>query len=191
MPYFSVDPECVLGTTMDCIRFPEINPKVFGAVELTDEEVQQLVELIRENDGETDIEELELADKYPEIYEKLDDAYLELAYQAAYRTRLVQRYRDGDFEVPYNLMEWLDAEQLFRFEIDPKEGPVTAEALQDLKRKAFDKWLNEYTAGLDVDQLFDFLNHYYDTDLIDMDNFEPEDYLIEIPEEIVEMAGEK
>ncbi len=204
MPYFSVDPECVLGTTLDCIRFPEINPNVFGAVELTDEEVQQLVDLIRENDGETDVEELELEEEYPEIYRKLDDAYRAVACEAAYRAELVESCRNGDLYIPDNLIESLEAEQLFKFEVDPEDysdkdgnldpdyfdadGNMIEEAFKDLKREAFQEWLSDYTAELDDDELYDFIEHYYDLDLIDLGPIHPDYYIIEIPEKIVEMA---
>lgn len=52
-----------------------------GTVELSDEEVDTLVRLMQEM-GTADVEELELEDRCPEIFEKLDDAYRGMAWRA-------------------------------------------------------------------------------------------------------------
>ncbi|MBR5678884.1 MAG: hypothetical protein IKX20_12275 [Paludibacteraceae bacterium] len=57
---------------------------VEGAVMLEDEQVEQLVALIKEKDGETDVEKLQLEERYPDIYEALEDACREAAEQACY-----------------------------------------------------------------------------------------------------------
>ncbi len=44
-----------------------------GYVELTSEEVKTLVDLIRDN-GTSNVEEIELEENYPDIFEKLDNA---------------------------------------------------------------------------------------------------------------------
>ena len=48
MPYFTIDFETVLGIS----HSGEVTAEGEGTVELTDEEVQQLIDLIRENGGE-------------------------------------------------------------------------------------------------------------------------------------------
>ena len=50
----------------------DVDDYMDGVVELSNKEVKQLVNLIIENDGETDVEEIELEEELPEIYEKLD-----------------------------------------------------------------------------------------------------------------------
>ena len=58
-----------------------VNVESEGYVELSDEEVAKIVDLIRQK-GTTDIDELELEEKYPDIYEKLREAYHDMAYNA-------------------------------------------------------------------------------------------------------------
>lgn len=50
-----------------------------STVELTDEDVEILVNLIREKHS-TNVRKLGIEAMYPELYEKLDDAYRQLAY---------------------------------------------------------------------------------------------------------------
>ena len=50
-----------------------VNVESEGYVELSDEEVAKIVDLIRQK-GTTDIDELELEEKYPDIYEKRREA---------------------------------------------------------------------------------------------------------------------
>ena len=52
-----------------------------SAVELSDEEVDILVKLIKEK-GTTDVEDLDLENLYPDIYEKLADSYRDMVYIA-------------------------------------------------------------------------------------------------------------
>lgn len=49
--------------------------EAIGQVTLEDNEVQQLIELIRAHQGDTDVEALGLKELYPTIYQKLEAAY--------------------------------------------------------------------------------------------------------------------
>lgn len=77
MALYSIESEQFLG--MSHSGAVTVNGE--SAVELSDEEVDILVKLIKEN-GTTDVEELDLENLYPDIYEKLDDAYRDMAYDA-------------------------------------------------------------------------------------------------------------
>ena len=70
MMEFKIYKDACLGYT--CWGAP-VNSCGEAILELTDEEVDALVELI-ERKGTADIEELNLADALPEVYEKLDAA---------------------------------------------------------------------------------------------------------------------
>ena len=61
-----------------------------SAVELSDEEVDILVRLIRENKT-TDVEELDLENLYPVIYDKLDTACYDMEYNAEEMHWLMER----------------------------------------------------------------------------------------------------
>ena len=55
-----------------------------GIVSLEDNQVEQLVSLIKENGGETDVEKLGLKENFPEIYQALDYASYDAASYANY-----------------------------------------------------------------------------------------------------------
>ena len=65
-----------------------------SAVELSDEEVDILVQLIKEKDT-TDVDELDIATSHPSLYEKLDNAYREMAYDAEELHWLWEGYNNG------------------------------------------------------------------------------------------------
>ena len=102
MPIFSIECEQSLGMT----HFGgEVTAEGESTVDLTDEEVKLLVDLIREKDS-TDVEELELEEKYPKLYGKLDDAYRDMAYRAEEMHWLWEGYNNGYFE--YDTEELMD-----------------------------------------------------------------------------------
>lgn len=71
-----------------------------GCVKLEDAQVEQLVALIKENGGETDVEKLGLKEKFPEIHEALDYASLEAARRANYKHWLIEGHLCGYFDIP-------------------------------------------------------------------------------------------
>lgn len=170
-----------------------------GYIELTDEQVNNLVKLIRDNDGETDIEELELEDKYPDIYEILDDAYRDIAREAEYTHWLIEGYQNGYFDRPEDMMQKCEKEGLFKFEPDlavirEEEGLEEDEEVderywQDEKEEAFNEWLRGYVNSLSEKELVSFIEDHYGDDLIDMECSDTE-YQVLIPQEIVDMANE-
>ena len=74
---YSIETDVCLGMS----HCGSVNAEGSGYVDLSDEEVKILVDLIREK-GTTDVEEMELEELHPEIFEKLDDAYREVASDA-------------------------------------------------------------------------------------------------------------
>ena len=81
MPIFNILTNSPLGVS----HSGEVTVSGEDSVHLTDEEVQQLIDLIRENGGETNVEKLNLEERYPEIYERLDEVYHDAASSAAFR----------------------------------------------------------------------------------------------------------
>lgn len=55
-------------------HYGPVSAEGVGTVELADEEVQTLIQLIREK-GTTDVEQLGIKEIHPEIYEKLRKAF--------------------------------------------------------------------------------------------------------------------
>ena len=133
-----------------------------SAVELTDEEVDILVKLIKENDT-TDVEDLDLENLYPAIYEKLRDAYYKMAYDAEEMHWLREGYDNGYFEYDEEkLMNYCERELDFKFEYDIKkyylddpedleegeEPDIDEDRIEEDKYEAFSEWLNDYVNEL-------------------------------------------
>lgn len=169
-----------------------------GSVDLTDDEVQRLVNLIRENGGETDVETLGLEEKYPDIYEKLYDAHREAAREANYRHWLMEGYENGYFEEPDDFRESIEEAGLFKVEVDlqalredlglEEDEEIDEYSLEDAQDEAFNDALSEYYDSLDEDGKVDFIETYYG-DV--MESGEPGDFDMDIviPSEIIEMAN--
>ncbi len=158
-----------------------------GSLTLDDDQVDQLVALIKENNGETDIEALDLETKYPEIYEALEDAYIDEASEACYRHWVIEGYENGYLDEPDNLMETLEQAGLFKYEIDPDDFDMDEDELEEEKEEAFNEWLNDYLNALDEDELISFLETYYD---LEFDGTAGDyDYTVEIPQEIADLAN--
>lgn len=195
MALYSIESEQCLGIS----HSGAVTVNGESAVELSDEEVAILVNLIKENDT-TDVEELKLKEKYPDIYEKLDDAYLDMAYRAEETHWLWEGYNNGYFEYDTDeLMEYCEQECGFTFEFKPeeyfdeddleyyKEDPESYEdEIYDVKCEAFNEWLDDYVSGLSDDEARDFFYNHMDANL-DLDNVE---YEVEIPQAIIKMAEE-
>jgi len=169
-----------------------------SAVELTDEEVDILVKLIKENDT-TDVEELDLEKLYPAIYEKLRDAYYKMAYDAEEMHWLREGYDNGYFEYDEEkLMNYCERELDFKFEYDIKkyylddpedleegeEPDIDEDQIEEDKYEAFSEWLDDYVNGLPDKEAKSFFYNHMNADL-DMDNVE---YSVEIPAAIIKKA---
>ena len=169
-----------------------------SAVELTDEEVDILVKLIKENDT-TDVEELDLEKLYPAIYEKLRDAYYKMAYDAEEMHWLREGYDNGYFEYDEEkLMNYCERELDFKFEYDIKkyylddpedleegeEPDIDEDQIEEDKYEAFSEWLDDYVNGLPDKEAKSFFYNHMNADL-DMDNVE---YSVEIPAGIIKKA---
>lgn len=176
-------------------------------VEFSEEDVRSLVELIRANSGETDVDELDLKSALPDIYEKLDDACQEVAFRTAFHAAILDSYDEGylDEEVDSDeLIAALKEDGLFdcKYDLDEicrdldnegrAEHTITLKELDEYTDSAFRAWLDDYFNSLDTEGKIDFIMTYYGEDAID--NCIARDmieygYDIVIPEKIVEMAN--
>lgn len=169
-----------------------------SAVELSDEEVDILVKLIQENES-TDVEDLDLKNLYPAIYEKLREAYYNMAYDAEEMHWLWEGYDNGYYEYDIDkLMAYCEKNLDYSFEFNPeeyfefedeiedyKEDPESFEdEIYDVKCQNFQEWLDGYVNGLSDDEARDFFYNHMNAGL-DMDNIE---YTVEIPQAIINKA---
>ena len=193
MALYSIESEQCLG--MSHSGAVTVNGE--SAVELSDEEVDILVKLIKEKDS-TDVKDLDLEHLHPDIYEKLDDAYYQMAYDAEEIHWLWEGYYNGYYEYDDDeLMAYCEKELGFSFEFNPeeyfdeddleyyKEDPESYEdEIYDVKSEAFQEWLSDYVSGLSDDEARDFFYNHMDADL----NLDDIDYTVEIPQAIIAKA---
>ena len=161
-----------------------------GTVELSDEEVDTLVRLMQEM-GTADVEELELEDRCPEIFEKLDDAYRGMAWRAEELHWLWYGYYEDCYEYDKKeLKEYCRQNCGIVFEYDEKDfmddddGMIDEESLEEEEDDAFRDWLIAYIEGLEHDQAVDFFYDHLNAEL----EGEVGDYTVEIPSAIVDLA---
>lgn len=189
MPTFKIKTEQSLGFS----HYGEVTTGGSGEVDLTDEEVRQLIDLIRKNDGEKDVEKLGLKEKYPDLYEKLDDAYSDVAINALWRFHVIDGYENGDYETPDDAIEIAEREYGFKFEYDENDFIPEGETEMDeddfieAKSEAFYDWVDEYRKNLNENDEAMFLQTIFQMELY-LDNY---DYDLVIPEEIVKIAKEE
>ena len=189
MPKFSIECEQSLGMA----HFGgEVIANGEGTVELSDEEVKCLVELIREKNA-TDVDELELDQRYPELYQKLDKAYHDMARRAEEMHWLWEGFYDGVYE--YDLDDVMTyCEDECGYEYEPSDGVITDEededydedALFEDKAEVFNEWLDGYLSGLSDEDACAFFYDQLNAG-VDLDDVE---YEVRIPAAIIEMARE-
>ena len=164
-----------------------------GTVEFTDEEVAKLVEMIRQYDSD-DLEVLNLKEACPEIYEKLEQAHRDAAYQAEYMHWLKEGYDEGYYGYDLEeLMSYCEEECGYCFEEEPEDfmdedGDFDEEAYEESRYDAFVEWLDDYIYSLDDEKFVDFLVNHMNAE-VDMSSWS-EDYTVSLPPAIIEMAVE-
>lgn len=167
-----------------------------GSFSLEEEDVNALVQLIRDHGGEADIEKLGLESALPNVYETIREAYSDAAAEATRKNWLLEGYRNNYFEEDCNVMDVLEEEGLFKFEPDldalredlglDEEDEITDEDIEEAKQEAFDEWKEEYLGSLSEEERFSFIEKYYAADAdYSSDYYE---VTLELPQEIVDLA---
>ena len=162
-----------------------------GYVDLTDEETNTLVALVKEKQTR-DVEELNIEDTHPDLYEKLEKAYYNMKFMA-----WVEEGINNGGIVPSedeDLMEWCKQNAGFAYDPNKKteaEDDYDEDELEETDKECFqfDEWFSEWLSGyiktLDNDQAFDFfcdhLSSHVDLSLSEVK--------VKIPRKILEMAG--
>ena len=167
-----------------------VNIKSEGFVELSDEEVEKIVNLIRK-ERTSDIAKLMLEDVYPDIYDKLCAAYYEMAYNAEELYWLRTGWNNGYFD--YDIRELIIyCMENCGYDYEFDEG----ESIDDLIDEDgincnilidFTHWLDYYIESLDDEEFKDFLYNHINVEL-DLDDIEYEVY---IPKAIIKLAEKK
>ena len=162
-----------------------------GTVELTDKEVAALVALMKEKDS-SDVEAIGLKDALPEIYEKLDAAFHEAAFNAEKDHWLWEGFNSGYYEYDIEeLIEYCEENCGYEFSFDEmdylnEDGGLDVETAMEGKIETFPEWLEDYLFSLDIEERHKFFEEKLNAQL-DCDDMGCE-YEIEIPQAIIEMA---
>lgn len=193
MALYSIESEQCLGMS----HHGAVTVNGESAVELSDEEVDILVKLIKEKNS-TDVGDLDLETLHPDIYKKLDEAYSDMAYRAEEIHWLWEGYNNGYYEYDTDeLMAYCEKELDFSFEFKPeeyfdeddleyyKEDPESYEdEINELKGEAFSEWLDDYVSGLSDDEAASFFYEHMGADL----NLDDVEYTVGIPQAIIAKA---
>ena len=194
MALYSIESEQCLGMS----HHGAVTVNGESAVELSDEEVDILVKLIKEKHS-TDVGDLDLKTLHPDIYKKLDEAYSDMAYRAEEIHWLWEGYNNGYFEYDSEkLMDYCEKELGFEFEYDVKdyylddpedleegeEPEIDEDMLEEDKSDAFSEWLDDYLSDLSDDEARDFFYNHMDAGL----NMDGVEYTVGIPEAIIAKA---
>jgi hypothetical protein len=193
MALYSIESEQCLGMS----HHGAVTVNGESAVELSDEEVDILVKLIKEK-GTTDVEELDLENLYPDIYKNLSDAYRDMAHDAKEMELLWEGFYSGFFDCDfYELMDYCEKNLGFYFFLNPKdyfsdeelayfkENPESYEEIVDeAKSEAFGDWLIDYVFDLPDDEARDFFYNQMHAKL----NMDDVEYTVGIPQAIINKA---
>ena len=166
-----------------------------SVLELTDEQVKQLVDLIKVNGGETDVDALNLKEEYPAIYSAFREAFIEpVAFDGSVQWAIdgYLYYDLGEISGPSTeeVIKVIEAEGLFSFKFEYDEGDYLDEDGElDEERLMEDKceaW-REHFEELSIEDQFAFLERFYEKEIYDYDTQELTGNMY-IPDEIIELA---
>ena len=163
-----------------------------SVLELKDEQVKRLVDLIKANGGETDIEALDLKNKYPDIYYAFEAAFIDPVSYDGSSEWAIDGYLYDYFDGPGDeeIVRTIEAEGLysFKFEYDEadyldEDGDLDEESLMEDKCSAW----REHFEELEDKEKFSFLSRFFGDEIYD---YETEELTGEmyIPKEIVDLA---
>lgn len=160
-----------------------------GILELEDNEVSLLITLINEKKT-TDVKELGIRESYPDLYEKLREAYHDIAYRAEELHWLWEGYYESCYQYDADeLKMYCMAYCGFEFDYDDdkyinEEGELDEELRGEDEDKVFYEWLEIYLSELDDDSIVEFFYNQMNAEV----NLEDIYYEVEIPKPIIEMA---
>ena len=170
-------------------------------IELSDEEVNILTGLIREK-GTTDVDKLDLASSHSDLYEKLDNAYREMAYLAEEAHWFREGIALGEYSYDEDLMEYFKGggdifsrkdEDKHPMELEDEDEDFEEDEELDEEDEfdvdemwEFEEWLNKIAESMSNEELVSFF-HKHSNAKVDVDE-DDLDYTISIPEAIIKMA---
>lgn len=127
-----------------------------GEIELSDEEIDVLIRLMRQDRTTMDYKKLNLEEADPGLYEKIDHAYLDAAYEAEGHYIINACVRESDFGFEYDTANLiLYCRDQCGYKKRSKGDTILKSDVYD-----FDWWLSNYIDSLKVDDALDFLEEH-------------------------------
>lgn len=168
-----------------------------GELELTDEEVKTLIELYKEAES-ADLDDLDLEEDYPELYQKFLDAY-EAIEPDAYNQQYLCYQTWAIDEIDTWGVDFSEAVATAKEKYGFKKGE---EANDESEKEADDEeynngndlyeelveWAMNKLEELNTDEGIDFITDVFG---IEVDETPTLEYTMELPKEIVDMADSK
>ena len=156
MPKYLIETDVVIGYY--CMGAAIIESG-HAYLELTDEDLSNIKALVQKT-GTYDIEEMNLAEAYPEIFNKLYEAYNDAAVNAAkwhWNTESWEDRNDEEYDIDYNYNFAVKfAESHLGY--DPNTSKL--ESIND-KKAYFEKWLDDQIENHRSDELEDLLDSLF------------------------------
>ena len=194
MALYSIESEQFLG--MSHSGAVTVNGE--STVELSDEEVDILVKLIKEKNT-SDVEKLDLKNLHPAIYEKLDKAYHKLAYKTEEFHWLINGFENGCYEYDdEKVIKYCEENCGYEFvpkieNVPDNISPDFIAALIEIRKESmewkmrdFSNWLLDYLKSINVEEACDFMYSHLNA-YVDMDDV---NYVVSIPQAIINKAKE-
>ncbi len=173
----------------------EVSNTGTGQIDLSDEDVDLLVSLIKEN-RTSDFRKLKLSRRYPKLYNKLRRKYRKLAIETERHHWLIDGLDEGEYEYDEDsLMEYCMencgftlSEDYYDYE-DEEDDEAVQEENHEFALDEFRMWFSDYVRGLnhkDADYLLCEVGGIeMEFDEVDFCN----NYSTELPEAITKLAG--
>lgn len=168
----------------------DMTSTVKGTVELSDEDVATLVKLMRES-GTSDIEELELEETEPRIYNILYEACSDACFASAQIDSLLFDYYNSEYDCDKGAFIEFCFSLGFKLKRDMEEyqdsdGNFCWYKMNDFEDFEFRHWLENYLKSMSLDEAEDFFKEYIHGEL---EEYETDyDISVVIPQAIIDMA---
>ena len=167
-----------------------VTSEVRGTVELSDEDVATLVKLMRES-GTSDIDELNLEETEPRIYNIIYEACSDACFNSAQIDALLDCYYNSVFDCDKDAFIDFCFSLGFQLKRDREEfldsdGNFCRYMMTDFEDFEFRHWLEDYVKSMSLDEAEKFFKDYVNGEL---EEYETDfDISVVIPQAIIDMA---
>ena len=155
-----------------------------GEIELNDDEIDTLICLMRKNRGVMDYRKLNLAEVDPQLYEKIDNAYHEVAYETEghYIINYERDYEHMGFD--YDVVKLL----LYCRDNCGFDKSSDGDIITNHDVNEFNGWLIDYVDDLKFDDALEFLEEhtFFEVNFED-DDIIGSDYTCDLPKKLLKI----